>query len=40
MKDKERIIKMGEEEDEIYEILAVEPSTATAFVNRAKAVKK
>lgn len=44
MKDKERIIKMGDGgedgEDEYYEIQAVEPSTATAFVNRAKAVSK
>jgi hypothetical protein len=38
MKDKERIIKMGD--DETYEIQAVEPSTASAFVNRAQAVSK
>ena len=38
MKDKERIIKMGD--DDTYEIQAVEPSTANAFVNRAQAVSK
>ena len=38
MKDKDRITKMGE--DETYEIQAVEPSTANAFVNRAQAAAK
>ena len=38
MKEKDRVIKMGE--DETYEIQAVEPSTANAFVNRAKSVTK
>ncbi len=35
LKDKDRIVKNGED---VYEIQAVEPSTANAFVNRAKAV--
>ncbi|MEO1261247.1 MAG: hypothetical protein AAFZ15_20760 [Bacteroidota bacterium] len=35
MKEKDRIIKMGD--DETYEIQVVEPSSANAFVNRAKA---
>lgn len=38
LKDKERIIKMKDGEQ--YEIQAVEPSTANAFVNRAKAVRQ
>ena len=38
MKEKDLIKKMGDEEQ--YEIQAVEPSTANAFVNRAKAVSK
>ena len=38
MKEKDRVLKMGDEET--YEIQAVEPSTANAFVNRAKAAKK
>ncbi len=37
LKDKDRIVKSGED---TYEIQAVEPSTANAFVNRAKAVSK
>ncbi|HFA49379.1 MAG TPA: hypothetical protein ENJ95_10220 [Bacteroidetes bacterium] len=38
LKDKERIFKMGD--DDQYEIQVVEPSTANAFVNRAKAAGK
>ncbi len=37
LKDKDRIVKTGED---TYEIQPVEPSTANAFVNRAKAVSK